>query len=44
MKNSIWVFIRKLLFVAEFAAIVSVVDWCENADTENRIFVEKVLT
>jgi hypothetical protein len=43
-ENSIWVFVRKLFFVAEFATIVSMVEWCKNADTENRIFVVEVLS
>jgi hypothetical protein len=43
-ENNVWVFVRKLFFVAEFAAIVSMVDWCKKADTENGIFVVEVLT
>jgi hypothetical protein len=43
-ENNICFFVRKLFFVAEFATIVSMVDWCKNADTENRIFVVEVLT
>jgi len=35
---------RKLFFVAEFVTIVSMVEWCRNADTENRIFIVEVLT
>lgn len=35
---------RKLFFVAEFRMIVRMVDWCQNVDTENRIFFVEVLT